>query len=321
MGVFTLKKGYLYIALSTFFFSTMEISLKLVAGNFNSIQMTVSRFLVGSLVLLPFAIKHLNAINVNLQKKDLFQFAWLGFICIVISMILYQLAVMNTKASVVASIFSCNPIFVLFFAHFLLKSEIYKHNIIALVLQIVGILCIINPFATKLSFLGIILTILSAITFAFYGVCGKKSTKKFGGTVVTCFSFIFGSLELLILSLCSNIKPISEFLISCNLDTFANVPLLTGYTLSSIPVFIYIAVGVTGMGYCFYFLAMESTDANTTSLIFFFKPIIAPILAFIVLKEFIPINMIIGILFILSGSIYTILCTVKIQYNLENQIA
>ena len=146
MGVFILKKGYLYIALSTFFFSTMEIFLKLVAENFNSIQMTVSRFLVGSLVLIPFAIKELKAKEIHLEKQDFFQFAWLGFICIVISMILYQLAVMHTKASVVAAIFSCNPIFVLFFAHLLLKSPIYKHNIIALILQVVGILFIINPF-------------------------------------------------------------------------------------------------------------------------------------------------------------------------------
>ena len=317
MGVFNLKRGYLYIALSTFFFSTMEISLKLVAGDFNSIQMTVSRFFVGSLILLPFAIKHLKALEIHLEKEDLFQFAWLGFICIVISMILYQLAVMHTKASVVASIFSCNPIFVLVFAHLLLKSHIYKHNIIALILQVIGILCIINPFATKLSISGIIFTILAAVTFALYGVCGKKSTEKFGGTIVTCFSFIFGSLELLVLTLFSHITPVANFLISHNLNTFANFPLFTGYTLSSIPVFIYIAVGVTGMGYCFYFLAMEYTDANTTSLIFFFKPIIAPILAFIILKEFIPLNMIFGILFILCGSIYTIICTMKLEEKLE----
>lgn len=321
MEVFTLKKGYLYIALSTFFFSTMEIFLKLVAENFNSIQMTVSRFLVGSLVLIPFAIKELKAKEIHLEKQDFFQFAWLGFICIVISMILYQLAVMHTKASVVAAIFSCNPIFVLFFAHLLLKSPIYKHNIIALILQVVGILFIINPFATKLSFLGITFTILAALTFAFYGVCGKKSTDKFGGTVVTCFSFILGSLELLILVFFSHIGFVSDFLISHNLDTFASVPLLSGYTLSSIPIFIYIAVGVTGMGFCFYFLAMQYTDANTTSLIFFFKPIIAPILAFIILKEFIPFNMIVGIIFILCGSIYTIVCTMKLEEKLNHQTA
>ena len=316
-----MKKGYLCIALSTFFFSTMEISLKLVAGNFNSIQMTVSRFLVGSLVLLPFALRNLKSKKIDLEKKDLIGFALLGFICIVISMILFQLAVMNANASVVAPIFSCNPIFVLLFAHLILKTPIYKHNIIALILQVIGVLFIINPLHTRISALGTTLTILSALTFAFYGVCGKKSTAKFGGTVVTCFSFIFGSLELLVLTLMSHISGVADFLISHGLDTFANVPLLTGYTASSIPVFLYVAIGVTGMGYCFYFLAMEYTDANTTSLIFFFKPIIAPILAFIVLKEFIPFNMIIGIGFILLGSIYTILGTMKMQNSVKHNIA
>lgn len=314
-----MKKGYICIALTTFLFSTMEIFLKLVSGNFNSIQMTASRFLVGSIVLLPFAMKNLKMKKISLTKEDFIHFALLGFICIVISMILFQLAVMHTNASVVASIFSCNSIFVLFFAHFLLNTPIYKHNVIALLLQIVGILFIINPLSIKLSVLGVTLTLLSAITFAFYGVCGKKSTAKFGGTVVTCFSFILGSLELLVLIFISHFAPVADFLISHNLETFANVPLLTGYTLQSIPVFLYISIGVTGMGYCFYFLAMEYTDANTTSLVFFFKPILAPILALIILKEVIPINMIIGILFILLGSIYTIICNMKIEKS--NKIA
>lgn len=313
-----MKKGYLFIALSTFLFSTMEIVLKLVSGNFNSIQITVSRFIVGSIVLLPFALKSLKAKGVSLEKKDLTRFAFLGFICIVVSMILYQLAILYTKASAVAAIFSCNPIFVLFFAHFMLKEKIYKHHIISLISEVVGILFIINPFNTKLSVAGIVLTLLSAITFAFYGVCGKKSTRKFGGTVVTCFSFIFGSLELLVLVLLSHIPAVADMLIGAGLETFANVPLLTGYTASSIPVFLYIAICVTGMGYCFYFLAMEYTDPNTTSLIFFFKPILAPVLAFVILKEFIPINMIIGILFILMGSIYTIMCTMKIQNDAKH---
>ena len=39
MGVFTLKKGYLYIALSTFFFSTMEISLKPIVATLSFEEM------------------------------------------------------------------------------------------------------------------------------------------------------------------------------------------------------------------------------------------------------------------------------------------
>lgn len=301
-----MKKGYIYIALTTFLFSSMEIALKLVAGNFNSIQMTVSRFFIGGLVLLPLALKNIKSKNISFIKEDFINFLFLGFNCVVISMILYQLAVVNTKASIVATIFSCNPIFILIFAYFMLKQPIYKYNIISLILEVVGIIFIINPLSTKISFVGVTLTLLAALTFALYGVLGKKSTNKFGGVVVTCFSFIFGSLELLVLIMFSHIPSISQFLMQNNLDTFASVPLFTGYTLSSIPIFLFICIGVTGMGFCCYFLAMEYTDANTTSLVFFLKPILAPIMAAIILKEVIPINMIFGIGFILFGSIYTV---------------
>lgn len=304
--MFSLKKGYIYIALTTFLFSSMEIALKLVAGNFNSIQMTVSRFFIGGLVLLPLALKNIKSKNISFVKEDFINFLFLGFNCVVISMILYQLAVVNTKASIVATIFSCNPIFILIFAYFMLKQPIYKYNIISLIFEVVGIIFIINPLSTKISFVGVTLTLLAALTFALYGVLGKKSTNKFGGVVVTCFSFIFGSLELLVLIMFSHIPSISQFLMQNNLDTFASVPLFTGYTLSSIPIFLFICIGVTGMGFCCYFLAMEYTDANTTSLVFFLKPILAPIMAAIILKEVIPINMIFGIGFILFGSIYTV---------------
>ena len=51
--------GYVYIALATLFFSTMEIALKTVAGTFNPIQLNFTRFLVGGLVLLPIAARML----------------------------------------------------------------------------------------------------------------------------------------------------------------------------------------------------------------------------------------------------------------------
>ena len=54
-----MKKGYLYIILATFFFSSMEIALKISAGSYNPIQLTFLRFLIGALVLLPLAIREI----------------------------------------------------------------------------------------------------------------------------------------------------------------------------------------------------------------------------------------------------------------------
>ncbi|MCC0651435.1 MULTISPECIES: DMT family transporter [unclassified Clostridioides] len=308
-----MKKGYVYIILTTLFFSSMEISLKTVTNDFNPIQITLSRFFVGGLVLLPFAIKRLKSLSLSITKSDLKYFAFLGFMCVVVSMSLYQLAVLNTKASVVAVLFSCNPVFVMLLAYLILKEKIYRHNIISLILEVLGIIVIINPLHTKLTFSGIFLTLSSAIIFSMYTVFGKRKTLKFGGIVVTCFSFIFGSLEMLVLVLLTRINFISNILNKKGLHVFANIPIFSGYTLHNIPTMIYVFVFVTGVGYALYFMAMEATSTSLTSLVFFFKPVISPILALLILKEFIPINMIIGILLIVIGSIVSIIPTIITQ--------
>ena len=120
-----MKKGYLYIAITTILFSSMEIALKSISTIFNPIQLTFERFFVGGLVLLPFAIKSIKSRNISINKEDIKQFFLLGFICVVVSMIFYELAVIYTKASVVGVIFSCNPIFVMIFAYLFLKEEIH----------------------------------------------------------------------------------------------------------------------------------------------------------------------------------------------------
>ena len=235
--------------------------------------------------------------------------------CVVVSMSLYQLAVLNTKASVVAVLFSCNPVFVMLLAYLILKEKIYRHNVISLILEVLGIIVIINPLHTKLTLSGIFLTLSSAIIFSMYTVFGKRKTLKFGGIVVTCFSFIFGSLEMLILVLLTKINFIADILNKNKLHVFANIPIFSGYTLHNMPIMIYVFVFVTGVGYALYFMAMEATSTSLTSLVFFFKPVISPVLALLILKEIIPINMVIGILLIVIGSIISIIPTIITQMH------
>ena len=69
----------------------------------------------------------------------------------------------------------------------------------------------------------------------------------------------------------------------------------------------YIFLCITGGGFAAYFTAMEKTTVQQTSLVFFFKPALAPVLAFLFLKEEIPGNMILGIILLLSGSLISLL--------------
>ena len=86
----------------------------------------------------------------------------------------------------------------------------------------------------------------------------------------------------------THIPALSAGLTAAGLDTFASIPFFTGYTLANLPIVLFIYVGVTGIGFTCYFLSMEVTSAQTTSLVFFFKPALAPLLAFLVLHEAIP---------------------------------
>ena len=302
-----MKRGYLFIALATLFFSTMEIALKEVAGQFNPVQLNLTRFLIGGLVLIPFAGRMLRKHNERLDASSLAQLAALGFLGIVVSMTLYQLAVEHTNASVVAVLFSCNPVFVLLFAALILHTRIRRQHAIALVLECLGIILLINPLNTSINTMGIAFTLLSTATFALYAVLGAHLCARFSGVVVTCGSFLFASLEMAGMVAISRLDSVADFLGTFGLGLFADIPLFSGYTPFSALMMLYICIGVTGAGFAFYFMAMEATSPITASLVFFFKPALAPVFAFIFLHEAIPFNMVIGILLILAGSFVSLL--------------
>ena len=197
--------GYLYIVLCAVIFSTMEVMLKTVHGVFAPMQITCLRFLIGGLLLIPFALRSMKKKGAAFTRADVGFFALTGFLCVAFSMVLYQMAVTYTKASVVAIIFSCNPIFVTVLAYFLLREEIHRNHIIALALELLAVLIIIDPLHASLDPTGALLAIASALVFSFYSVVGKKRTPRFGGIAVTCFSFLFGSVELLS-SCCSDAR-------------------------------------------------------------------------------------------------------------------
>lgn len=306
-----MKKGYIYIMLSALLFSTMEISLKLVSDQFNPIQLIFLRFLIGSLILSPLAVRSLKKKELKLNKGDFAFFSLTGLICVVISMSFYQLAILCSKASTVAILFSCNPLFVIPLAYFILKEKIYRHTIVTMILSIAGILFIMNPMNMSDSITGITFSLLAAGTFALYSVVGKSKSSKYGGIVLNCFSFLMGSIEMLIIIGFSNISFISELFANSGLGIFAHIPAIQGISLNSLPSLLYIGVFATGLGYAFYFLAMEETSASTASMVFFIKPALAPVLSFIILHESITMNTISGIGLIIIGSLVTFLSNSK----------
>ena len=161
-------------------------------------------------------------------------------------------------------------------------------------LEVLGTVAIINPFETRLDPFGVVLALAATILFAIYGVMGKKKVAQFGGSVVTCFGFLFGSLIILVFIGLTHIPAAAQAITAAGLPAFANIPLFAGYTLEN--------AGVAGVGFCAYFMAMEYQPASIVSLVYFFKPALSPVLAWALHGEEIPLNMLLGIILIVAGS-------------------
>lgn len=297
-----LNSGYIYIVLCALIFSAVEVVLKHTSGMFHPMQITVLRFLIGGAVLLPFAIGSMRRRGESFKRSDVLFFTGLGFLFVCVAMSFYQLAVVYAPASVVAVLFSCNPIFITILAGLILSEKIRKNHILALCLEAIGVLLIIDPLHALLDARGVAFSLASAALFALYGVLGKKRSSRFGGIAVTSFCSLFGGAELMLLLLLGHTASGSAFYERIGLSLYAKVPILSSLTGAALPWLLYLGAVNTGLGFVFHMLAMEKTDAQTASLIFFLKPILAPLFALVFLREEIRLHMWLGIICFLIGS-------------------
>ena len=304
-----MNRGYVFIFLATVFFSSMEVTLKTVAADFHPMQLNCTRFLVGGLLLIPFALRGMRQHRATLTLPAWKGFAGLGFLGLVVSMMFYQVSILYAPASVVSVLFSCNPVLVLPFAFLILHADIRPAHLVALVTEVAAALIIIDPVHTSLDPTGIILVLLSAATFALYAVLGKKQCAEFSGVAVTCFSCLAASAQMIVLMLMSHLPFVADALVAAGAPSFAHIPFFSGYRPDNILSVLYICVFVTAGGYACYFMGMEATSAMQGSLVFFFKPVLAPILAMVVLGEQVPWNMWAGIALMLVASVISMLPT------------
>jgi len=281
-----MKKLVSFIFISAALFSTMEVVLKIAGNHLDAFQLTLIRFFIGGVFLLPFALLEIKKYHTVFTKKDYLHMLAMGVICICISMVFFQLGVENSKASTAAVIFCINPMFTMIFAHFITEEKLNRTKMIALIFGLLGIVFMVNPMNLEPgnTVLGVIYTILSAIFFGLYSAMGRTSIRRLRGITQTSLSFLFGSIVMVPILL------------------IMDRPIIAGVSAENIWMVLYIGIMITGLGYLFYFLAMEISDAATASIVFFVKPALAPIIAVIALHEVVGVNGFIGILLIFIGS-------------------
>ena len=281
------RKSILYIVLTAFCFGTMEVASKLGGASFDSIQLVFLRFVIGGLILLPFAVHDLKKKNYRLTPSDWLDLLALGAVCVCISMAMFQIGVKRINANLASIIISMNPLFTMIFAKFIVDEPFTKKKALVLVISFAGLVIVVNPatlIGGTIDVTGLLITVGAAVSFGLYTAMGKKRIAKLGGMVENAVSFLLGSAVLLVFM------------------AISGTPVLAGINTETLPVLLYLGICVTGIGYYAFLKAIELSGASNASIAFFIKPVVAPIAAWLVLGEAITWNFIAGVVVILIGS-------------------
>lgn len=297
-----MKRFYLYVVLAAVIFSTMEIAGKTIAEDINPFQLNFIRFLLGGLILLPTSLWTIKNRNIKLNQNDYLYFLLTGFLGIVVSMSLFQFAILYTMASTVAVIFSANPIFTAPIACLLINERLTKKVVVSLLVSVFGLLLILNPLGIHTDMKGIVLVILSTVTFSMFSVISKMRVERYGSITINCFSFLAGDAILLGLMLVSHLPLVERLQAGTVNKLLIDIPIFSGINYSNLGILLYLGVVVSGLGFLFYFMAMEESCATNASVVFFIKTALAPLLCLWILHEHLFLHTVTGMALILVGA-------------------
>lgn len=289
-----MKKACFYIALCGILWSGFEVATKFIAGQFNPIQFTFSRELLGGLVLLPLTFRELKRRGLAVNGKMIRRLLPLSFFGQALNLTFNQLAIIYAPATAVSSIACCNPIFVAFFVWLFLREQLTQNKIISLAAAVIGIVFIVAPWNLEISIIGVLLAVMTPVFFSISSVFTRKVSTEYGGIVVTSICLLLGSMELIGFSMLTHIPPVGRIFSSLGWDIFTGIPFFEGYTWETLPYVFYTYVISTGFGFCCYYVAMEKSNATYASLAFFLKPVISPIYAYFLLGEITAVHSLIG---------------------------
>lgn len=280
--------GFIYLIITILFFSSYEVVSKTLVGYIDPVQVNFIRFFFGGLILFPFAIQDLHKKRILPGITDLFHMALLGVLLVGVSMVLLQYGINQTRANLAALIFCSNPLFVALTIPWILGEKLKFKTVIWMLTGFAGvsITFLSNDNGEVLYRSGILFLLLSSLTYGVYTAFGKKLTMKMGSLVMNSFSFILGSISLIPILI------------------LKQLPLFT-FNSSICLQIIYLTVFVTGIAYYCYFKGLSMVDTSLGSMIFFIKPVLASLLAFVILGENITSSLIIGTAIIIA-SIYMV---------------
>ncbi|EKN67204.1 EamA family transporter [Schinkia azotoformans] len=279
--------GAICLSLAASMWGGMYVVSKYVLDYIPPLTLVWLRYVIAFVVLfVVLKIIHLKNDNrIEIKKSDWLLIAWIGFIGYFVSIAFQFIGTKLSDAHTGALITSATPAFIVVFARFILKEKLTVRKITSVLLATLGVLIVIG-WDTKVGtyFLGTIILVGAAITWALLSVYVKVASKRLSSLTITTYAVFFALVFT---------TPAFVWELQSNDVYYQNTLIVLGV--------IYLGVVSTAGAFFLWNKGMELMDAGIGSLFFFFQPLVGSFLGWLLLNEKLDVNFFIGGFLIMAG--------------------
>ncbi len=219
------------------------------------------------------------------------------------AMLSYYTAVSFTNVSMSVLLLYTAPFYVLLLAPVLLKEKYSKKSLAALVLSLAGVVIVIGPENIVSSsgiepryLFGILMGLFSGLFYAFITVTSRYLRDEYSG------------LEQIFISTCVTLVLLLPFV--------KQAP--TAALINNLPVLLFLGVTITSVGSILYFTGLVHVKAQNASILSLLEPVSTIFFAYLLLKDPISTETLLGCVLILSSSF---LASLEEESKTENEPA
>ncbi|PEJ07746.1 DMT family transporter [Bacillus wiedmannii] len=283
--------GAICLSLAASIWGGMYVVSKYVLDFIPPLTLVWLRFIIAFVVLyaiLKIAEKKQKRI-ITIRKKDWLLFAWIGFIGYFISITCQFIGTKLSDAHTGSLVTSTTPAFMVIFAAIILKEKLTARRLLSTIIATIGVIIVIGwDIEIGSYFIGTIILVGAAITWALLSIYVKIASARFSSLVITTYA-IFFSLFF--------ITPFMIWELQSSSIEHTNMYVLLGV--------LYLGIVSTAGAFFLWNKGLELMDASIGSLFFFFQPIVGSLLGWLLLNETLNSNFFIGGILIICSVFIT----------------
>jgi drug/metabolite transporter (DMT)-like permease len=243
------------------------------------------RVIGGSLL---FFFTYLFFVKERVKKQDVFRLMLCGLFGVAINQLFFFEGLNLTTPINAAIIMTISPVLVIIISAIIIKEKITIRKIIGIFLGIIGA-CVLILNSGDISFennffVGNILVLINATSYAVYLVLVKTLMKRYNPITVMFYVFVFGLI----------------FVLPFGIDEIQKIELVT-FTREIYLKICFVVICTTFIAYMFNAFALKSLNPSVVSVYIYLQPLLASLIAIALKSDSLSLVKILSAIFIFSA--------------------